>query len=188
MLGSPLRPPSPPPSTLSHGGTLGVHPIPWSLCLLCLEAFAPAFHKGNSIPVSAHMPQPSYSQKTSSPTLICLQSLCYTALFISCLALITNSDNLMWLCRLSGGFPGGAVVKNPPSNAGDTRDVGALPGWGRSPGGGTGNQHQYSCLKNPMDRGAWQATVHGVTKELDTTERLNTHTYRGSLEFSVQIV
>ena len=56
------------------------------------------------------------------------------------------------------------VVKNPPSNAGDIRDAGLIPGSGRSPGGGHGNPLQYSCLENPMDREAWQATVHGVTK------------------------
>ena len=53
------------------------------------------------------------------------------------------------------------VVKNPPANAGDTRDMGLIPGLGRSPGGGHGNPLQYSCLENPMDRGAWRATVHG---------------------------
>ena len=56
------------------------------------------------------------------------------------------------------------VVKNPPANAGDTRDTGSIPGSGRSPGGGHGNPLQYSCLENPMDRGAWWATVHGLTK------------------------
>ena len=55
-------------------------------------------------------------------------------------------------------------VKNPPANAGDTGDLGSLPGPGRSPGGGNGNPLQYSCLENPVDRGAWQATVHGVTR------------------------
>ena len=59
--------------------------------------------------------------------------------------------------------------KNPPANAEDTRDVGSIPGPGRSPGVGNGNLLQYSCLGNPMDRGAWQATVHGVT-ESDMTE------------------
>ena len=53
------------------------------------------------------------------------------------------------------GFPGGAVVKNPPVNAGDLRDVGLMPGWGRSPEGGHGNPLQYSYLENPMDRRAW---------------------------------
>ena len=56
------------------------------------------------------------------------------------------------------------VVKNPPANAGDIRDVDSIPGSGRSPGEGNGNPLQYSCLGNPMDRGAWQATVHRVAK------------------------
>ena len=55
------------------------------------------------------------------------------------------------------------VVKNPPANAGDMRDVGLIPGLGRSPGGGHGNPVQYSCLKNPKDNGDWWATVHSVT-------------------------
>ena len=58
-------------------------------------------------------------------------------------------------------------VKNPPANAGDIRDAGLVPGLGRYPGGEHGNPLQYSCLENPMDRGAWQAIVHGVAKELD---------------------
>ena len=61
------------------------------------------------------------------------------------------------------------MVKNLSANAGDIRDVGSIPGLGRSPGGGHGNPLQYSCLENPTDRGAWQATVHRVT-ELDTNE------------------
>ena len=56
------------------------------------------------------------------------------------------------------------MVKNSLANAGDARDVGSIPGSERSPGGGNGNLLQYFCLKNPMDRGAWQAIVHGVTK------------------------
>ena len=52
------------------------------------------------------------------------------------------------------GFPGGSVVKNPPDNAGDVRDVHSIPGLGRSSGGGNGNPFPYSCLENPMDRGA----------------------------------
>ena len=62
------------------------------------------------------------------------------------------------------GFQGGTVVKNPPANAGDARDVGLIPGLGRYPGGGNGNSLQFSSLRNPMDRGAWQTTVHGVAK------------------------
>ena len=56
------------------------------------------------------------------------------------------------------------MVKNLPVNAGDTGDVGLIPGSGRSLGGGNGNLVWYSCLENPMDRGAWRAAVHGVAK------------------------
>ena len=56
------------------------------------------------------------------------------------------------------------MVKNLPANTGGSRDVGSVPGLGRSPGGGNDNPLQYSCLENPMDRGAWWATVHGVAK------------------------
>ena len=62
------------------------------------------------------------------------------------------------------GFPGGSVVKNLPANAGDT---GSIPGSGRSPGAGNGKPLQYSYQGSLMDRGTWQATVHGVTKESD---------------------
>ena len=69
------------------------------------------------------------------------------------------------------------MVENLPANAGDSRDPGSTPGLGRSPGEGNGNPLQYSCLENLMDRGAWQATVHGACKELDTTEQLSKHSY-----------
>ena len=59
-------------------------------------------------------------------------------------------------------FPGGSVVKNLPANAGDIRDAGLIPGLGRSPEGGHDNPLQCSCPENPMDRGAWQATVDRV--------------------------
>ena len=62
------------------------------------------------------------------------------------------------------------VIKNLPVNAGDIRGAGSIPGSGRSPGGGHGNPLQYSCLENLMDRGAWRATVHGVTKEWGKSE------------------
>ena len=64
------------------------------------------------------------------------------------------------------GSPGGSVVKNLPADAEDTRDVGLITELGRSLGGGNGNPFQYSCLKNLMDREVWQATVHGVSKNL----------------------
>ena len=63
-------------------------------------------------------------------------------------------------------FPGGSLLKNPPANAGD---AGSIPDLGRSPGEGNGNSLLFSCLGNPMDRRAWQATVHVVTKELGMT-------------------
>ena len=68
------------------------------------------------------------------------------------------------------------VVKNPPASAGDVRDVGCITGSGRSPGGGYGNPFQYSCLENPLDRGDWRATVHGVTKSWTGLKQLGAHT------------
>ena len=75
-----------------------------------------------------------------------------------------------WMDEVPVGFPADSVVGNPSADAGDT---GSIPGSGRSPGGGNGKPFQYPCLGNPMDRGAWRATVHGDHKELDTTYRLN---------------
>ena len=63
------------------------------------------------------------------------------------------------------------VVKNWPISAGDIREAGSISGSGRSPGGGHGNALQYSCLEDPMDRGAWRVTVHGIAKESDTTKQ-----------------
>ena len=75
--------------------------------------------------------------------------------------------HLLIICR---DFADGSVLKNLPANAGDTRDAGSISEWGRCPGGRHGNPLHYSCLGDPMDRGAWQATVHGVTQESDRTE------------------
>ena len=70
------------------------------------------------------------------------------------------------------------MVKNPPVNAGDARNVGLISGSGWSPGVGNGNRLQYACLKNSMDREAWRATVHGVTKSLTgLSVRAHTHTH-----------
>ena len=67
--------------------------------------------------------------------------------------------------QLAGvGCPGGVRGKELPANTGDVRDMGVIPGSGRSSAGGHGNPLQSSCLENPTDRGAWQATVHGVAK------------------------
>ena len=62
------------------------------------------------------------------------------------------------------------VIKKPLANAGDIRDVGSIPGLGRSPGGGYGKPLKYSCQENPMGRKAWEASVHGVHIESDMTE------------------
>ena len=70
------------------------------------------------------------------------------------------------------------VVKNPPAHAGDTRDVDVIPGSARSPGGGNGNPLQYSCLENSMDGGAWQATVHEVSKSWTQVSIAHRTTYQ----------
>ena len=66
------------------------------------------------------------------------------------------------------------MVKNPPANAGDIRDMGSIPGLGRSPGGGNGNPLQYSCLENPMDRGVWWTMVHMVEMGWTRLKQLST--------------
>ena len=70
------------------------------------------------------------------------------------------------------------VVNNMPVNAGDIRDVGSVPGSGRSPGGGHGNPFQYFCLEKSMDRGAWQVTVHGVAKSRTRLKQLGTQAHQ----------
>ena len=76
------------------------------------------------------------------------------------------------MCELftDHNISGGPVVKNPPANTGDAGDMGLIPGSGRSPAEGNGNPLQYSCLGNLMDRKAWQAAVHGVTKETQLSD------------------
>ena len=76
---------------------------------------------------------------------------------------LVSTDSSCW------GFPGGSVVKNPPANA---ENAGSVPGSGRCPGEGHGNSLRYPCLEDPMDREAWQATVHRVTK---SRTRLSVH-------------
>ena len=73
------------------------------------------------------------------------------------------------------GFPGGTSGKEPPANAGDIREVGSIPGSGRSPGGGHGRSLQYSCLEVPMDRAAWWAKVHKVSKRQTRLKHLGTY-------------
>ena len=74
------------------------------------------------------------------------------------------------------GFPDGASGKEPPAYAGDIRYRSSIPGLGRSPRGGHGNSLQYACLENPMDRGAWQATVHRVAQSQTQLKQLSTYT------------
>ena len=79
----------------------------------------------------------------------------------------------MTLYAFYKGFLGVSVLKNWPTNAGAAGNVGSIPGSGRSLGGGN-NLPQYSCLENPMDRGTWNATIHGSLKKSDTTELAHT--------------
>ena len=80
-----------------------------------------------------------------------------------------NHTVILWtLVKISGG----TMVKNPPANAGDVRDTGSIPGLGRSSRGGHGNPFQYSCLENPMDRGA---TVHSIPKSRTRLKQFSVH-------------
>ena len=76
---------------------------------------------------------------------------------------------IIWASQVALG------VKNPPANAGDIRDMGSFPGWGRSPGVGNGNPLQYSWLENPMDRAAWWAAVHRMVKSQTQLRRFSLH-------------
>ena len=74
------------------------------------------------------------------------------------------------------GFPGGTSGKEPgPASAGDIRDAGSMPGSRRRPGGGHGNPLHYSCLGNPMDRGAWQSIVHRIAQSWTRLKQLSMH-------------
>ena len=77
-------------------------------------------------------------------------------------------------CSKSVDFAGDAVVKNPPTKAGDTREVGLIPESARSPGGGNSNLLRYFCLENSMDRGTWRATIYEVTKSWTWLSTYNT--------------
>ena len=83
----------------------------------------------------------------------------FPSVIMTCSGAAVNKQSRIYL-----GFPGGSVVKNPPANAEVREDVSLIPGLGRSPGGGNSNPLWDSCLGNFLDRGAWWATVHGVSK------------------------
>ena len=87
----------------------------------------------------------------------------------SLLTIDNNTELYIWVAL---------VVKNLPANAGDVREAGSVPGWGRSPGGGNGNPLLYSCLENPIDRGAWLATVQSVINSQTQLKRLSTQDSR----------
>ena len=104
----------------------------------------------------------------------CLPLKEYQMLYSKCSSVGHRRNNFCF-CMQSWASRGAQVVKNPPANAGDIRDLGSIPGSGISPGGVHGNPLQYSCLKNPMDRGAWPATAHGVAKSWTRLKQLNMH-------------
>ena len=79
------------------------------------------------------------------------------------------------------------VIKNLPANVGDIRDVGLIPGSGKSPGEGNGNPLQYSCLENPMDRGAWRATVHSIIRSQTQLKQLSTDLPKISVAFLAEM-
>ena len=97
--------------------------------------------------------------------------------FLKCLAHVgiipVQALLLLWL---HGPHSVTLAIKNPPANAGDVRDANSIPGLGRSPGEGNDNPLQYFCLGNPLDRGAWRDTVHGVTKSQTQQKWLSMHT------------
>ena len=120
---------------------------------------------------------------------------CHFLLHGMCLTKGSNSGLL--LCRLIlyhlrhhavffRGYPGGSVVKNPPSNAAGAVDTNLILRSGRSPREASGNPLQYSHLQNPMDRGAWQATVQGVAKDSHAIEQWNM--VKGKRKISYKIV
>ena len=91
-----------------------------------------------------------------------------------CICTTVFISALFTIAKIWKGFPGGAVVKSLPADAGDAPGTSSIPGRRRSPGGGSGNPLQHSCLDKFMDRGAWWATVHGVALS-GTRFQLSTH-------------
>ena len=110
------------------------------------------------------------SEAKSSPMLL---KACF--LWLSLLAHHGVRIEIKSKCSGFGASQVALVVKNLPANEGDIRDSGSIPELEKSPGGGQGNILQYSCLENPLDRGAWQATVHRVTESQTQLKRLGTH-------------
>ena len=121
----------------------------------------------------------------SIPEIMLTYQLCISPLRIVGINLLLSSLELLhpyvWekldLPFFLWGCPRELVVKNPPAHAGDIREVGSIPGLGRSHGKGHGNPLQYFCLQKAMDRGAWPTTVHRVTQSQTRLKRLNTAQY-----------
>ena len=102
---------------------------------------------------------------------VCSDSMLFSGVHLS------DESPLYDLIVIHWASQGVLVVKNPPANAGDVRELGSIPGLGRSPGGGRDNLLQDSCLENPTDRGAWRAMVHRVIKSWTQLKRLSTHVH-----------
>ena len=121
-----------------------------------IESSSPAPWKRDCLPLILQMGKPGHREERSIPR-------SHTASKLQSWDSNPGSSPSLIL-KGSEGFPHGSVGKESTCNAGDTGDVSSVPGSGRSPGGGNGNPLLYPCLGNPMDRGAWRATVHGVAK------------------------
>ena len=126
-----------------------------------------------------------YMSYLSIPGIMLTYQLCISFLCIVGINLLISSLKLLHLYAWEKldlpfflwGFPRELVVKNPPAHAGDIRDMGSIPGLGRSHGEGHGNPLQYFCLQNAMDRGVWPATVHRVTQSQTRLKRLSIAQY-----------
>ena len=109
---------------------------------------------------------------------VCLRDATFGIRFRAGRVIKTDSRMLgqiyLYISAANMSFPGGSVVKNSPANSGDIRVAGLIPGLGGSPVGGHGNPLQYFCMENLMDRGVWQATVHGVAKSQTQFKRPST--------------
>ena len=130
--------------------------LPRPLCASCVFCS----RRPRGVPASRHVSVYRQSQD-ALPALLAM------------LRLLWTQEQAFFLCiQQAWAAPVALVVKNPPAGAGDVRDSGSIPGWGRHPGEGNGNPLQCSCLENAMDREAWWAAVHGVAHSPTGLKRL----------------